>query len=101
MANITFDGSRYLGGVASDFSIHATDLSAAGEASEVRAAVKGRTVFMLSGVDEGDAVVMEPADPSADYYIFFREGVGTPGVPMSSVIEGLCRYLDEPPADCG
>ncbi len=99
-SNITYNGNRYYGGVAADFRIDAADLAPAGDATEVRAGVKGRAVFALSGVDARDAVVMEPHDQSLGYIIFFRSDLGGRGVSMYSLIDGLCRYAREPPADC-
>lgn len=99
-SNITFNGERYVGGVASDFRITPSDLSPVGEASEVRAAVDGTTVFALSGVDARQTVVMEPPRAGSDYYIFFHEDLGGDGTPMSGVIDGLCRYLESPGPEC-
>ncbi len=98
VAYVVFEGAKYSGGVAGEFTIAPSDLSSVGEASEARAQVRGRTVFALEGVSPEEAIFMESAIAEAPYWIFFRDGVGREGVPMERSIPGLCLYLASPPA---
>lgn len=98
VAYVEFRGARYSGGLAKEFDITVADLAAIGSATQVVAEVEGDTVFALSGVSPDEVIIMNSATPESAFSIFFRDGVGQRGVPMTQTVNGLCAYLDDPPS---
>ena len=106
LSYVVVNGIHYSGGPANGYRIDASQISRLGTADEIRAAVRGRDVYRLSGVDPGRVVVMRSANASeSPYWILFRVGVlpesASPSFDWSfPTVPGLCRYLVSPPPSC-
>lgn len=97
LASVRFDGRLYRGGPATGYDIEASDLTAAGSATEVRMPADGATVYALANVPIDQIAIMKAAPgEDAPYLILLVDG-GTR--PLGNV-PGICAYVTSADIGC-
>lgn len=97
LASVRFDGRLYMGGPAVGYDIEASDLTAAGSATEIRMPTDGSTVYALTNVPIDQVAVMKAAaGEDAPYLILLVDGGPRP---MGNV-PGICAYVTNAEIGC-